>query len=138
MWPLIKILPQKTNFHFVAFARLAATLSLIAVIATVAGFFYPGLNTGTDFKGGTVLELNTGAKPVELAKVRSAVSGLHLGDVQVQRFGAADDAIVRFQTPTGANPGVVATRVKAAVTQSLGQVTFSPTDVVLPQCPRQL
>src|SRR5450432_4026594 len=101
MWPLIKLLPQKTNFHFVAFARLAATLSVIAVIATVAGFFYPGLNLGIDFKGGTVLELNTGAKPVDLARVRSALNGLQLGDVQVQSFGKPTDAIVRFQTPAG-------------------------------------
>ena len=105
MWPLIRLLPQKTNFHFVAFARLAAALSIIAVVATVIGFFYPGLNMGIDFKGGTVLELDTGATPVDLAKVRGAVSGLNLGDVQVQRFGAPNDAVVRFQTPAGANAG---------------------------------
>jgi len=138
MWPLIKLLPQKTNFHFVAFARLAATLSIIAVIATVIGFFYPGLNMGIDFKGGTVLELNTGAAPVDLAKVRGAVSGLNLGDVQVQRFGAPNDAVVRFQTPAGANAGDVATNVKAALTRSLGQVTFSRTDVVGPEVSGEL
>jgi preprotein translocase subunit SecF len=138
MWPLIKLLPQKTNFHFVAFARLAATLSIIAVIATVIGFFYPGLNLGIDFKGGTVLELNTGAKPVELAKIRGALNGLQLGDVQVQTFGKPNDAIVRFQTPAGANPGVVVTRVKAAVSQVLGPVTFSRTDVVGPEVSDEL
>ena len=97
MWPLIKLLPQKTNFQFVSFARLAATLSILAVIATGIGFFKPGLNLGIDFKGGTLVELNTGAKPVDLAKVRDVVSGLNLGDVQVQRFGADNDAVVRFQ-----------------------------------------
>ncbi|MBA3811254.1 MAG: protein translocase subunit SecF [Caulobacteraceae bacterium] len=130
MWPLIKFLPHKTNFHFVAFARLAAALSVIAVIATGVGFFYPGLNMGIDFKGGTVLELNTGAKPVDLAKVRGALNGLRLGDVQVQTFGAPNDAIVRFQTPAGASPADVVTRVKVAVTQALGQVRYSRTDVV--------
>lgn len=139
MWPLIKLLPQKTNFHFVAFARLAATLSILAVIATVVGTFYPGLNLGIDFKGGTVLELNTGTKPVDLAKVRGAIAGLHLGDVQVQTFGKPSDAIVRFQTPAGANPGVVVTNVKAAVTQAMaGQVTFSRTDVVGPEVSDEL
>ena len=138
MWPLIKLLPQKTNFQFVSFARLAATLSILAVIATAVGFYKPGLNLGIDFKGGTVVELNTGAKPVDLAKVREAVSGLNLGDVQVQRFGADNDAVVRFQTPAGDDPGVVATRVKAAVSGVLGQVSFLRTDVVGPEVSGEL
>jgi preprotein translocase SecF subunit len=138
MWPLIKILPQKTNFHFVAFARLAATLSILAAAATVVGFFYPGLNMGIDFKGGTVLELNTGAKPVDLAKVRQVVNGLNLGDVQVQRFGADNDAVVRFQTPNGASPDAVATSVKTAVSAALGQVNFLRTDVVGPEVSGEL
>src|SRR5665213_1141191 len=124
MWPLIKLIPHDTRFPFVAFARLFATLSIIAVIATVVGFFYPGLNLGIDFKGGTVLELNTGAQPVDLGEVRGALTALNLGDVQVQTFGKPDDAVVRFQTPAGQLPGVVVTRVKTAVTQALGQVAF--------------
>jgi preprotein translocase SecF subunit len=138
MWPLIKLLPQKTNFQFVSFARLAATLSILAVIATAVGVFKPGLNLGIDFKGGTVLELNTGAKAVDLGKVRSAVSELNLGDVQVQRFGADDDAVVRFQTPAGADAGATATRVKAAVSAALGEVKFLRTDVVGPEVSGEL
>jgi preprotein translocase subunit SecF len=129
MWPLIKILPQKTHFPFVRFARLFATLSILGALATAVGFFYPGLNLGIDFKGGTVLEMNTGARPVDLAKVRGALTGLHLGDVQVQTFGKPDDAVVRFQTPAGANPGHVITLVQGAVTQAIGPVTFLRTDV---------
>lgn len=138
MWPLIKLLPTQTHFKFVAFARLAATLSIVAVISTVVGFFYPGLNLGIDFKGGTVLELNTGARPVDLASVRGALTALHIGDVQVQTFGQPNDAIVRFQTPKGANPAQVVTQVKSAITQVLGQVTFSRTDVVGPEVSNEL
>jgi preprotein translocase SecF subunit len=138
MWPLIKLLPTKTHVPFVSLSRLFATLSILAVIATGVGVFYPGLNLGIDFKGGTVLEFNTGAKPADLARVRDAVSGLHLGDVQVQRFGADNDAVVRFQTPTGSEPGAVAAKVKTAVTGALGQVTFSRTDVVGPEVSGEL
>ncbi|MEO8926846.1 MAG: protein translocase subunit SecF [Caulobacteraceae bacterium] len=138
MWPLIKLIPHDTKFPFVSLARLFATLSIIAVIATVIGFFYPGLNLGIDFKGGTVLELNTGAKPVDLGKVRGALTGLNLGDVQVQTFGRPNDAVVRFQTPAGQAPGVVVTRVKAAVTRALGEVSYSRTDVVGPEVSGEL
>jgi preprotein translocase SecF subunit len=130
MWPLIKLLPTKTNFPFVSLARVFATISIIAVIATVVGTFYPGLNLGIDFKGGNILELNTGARPVDLGKVRGVLNGLDLGDVQVQSFGKPNDAVVRFQTPAGANPGAVVTRVKGAISQALGQVTYSRTDEI--------
>ncbi|MGI9170727.1 MAG: protein translocase subunit SecF [Caulobacteraceae bacterium] len=138
MWPLIKLIPHDTKFPFVSLARLFATLSIVAVIATAVGFFYPGLNLGIDFKGGTVLELNTGARPVDLGRVRGALTALHLGDVQVQTFGKPNDAVVRFQTPAGQLPGVVVTRVKAAVTQTLGEVAFPRTDVVGPEVSGEL
>ena len=35
-WPLIKLLPKKTNIHFVRFAIFAAFLSVIAVVGTFA------------------------------------------------------------------------------------------------------
>jgi SecD/SecF fusion protein len=137
-WPLIKLLPQRTHVRFVSLSRLFATLSIIGVIATVVGFFYPGLNLGIDFKGGTVIEMNTGARPVDLARVRGALNGLRLGDVQVQEFGKPDDAVVRFQTPAGANPEQTVDKVKAAVSQALGQVTFSRTDVIGPEVSDEL
>ncbi len=137
-WPLIKLLPTQTHFKFVRLARLFATLSLIGVIGTAVGAWKPGLNLGIEFKGGTVLELNTGARPVDLGKVRGVLNGLNLGDVQVQTFGKPNDAIARFQTPSGADSGQTVTRVKAAVTQALGQVTFSRTDVVGPEVSDEL
>jgi SecD/SecF fusion protein len=137
-WPLIKMLPQKTHFGFVALARLAATLSIVAVIATSIGFFYPGLNLGIDFKGGTVLELNTSGAPVDLAKARGALNQLNLGDVQVQTFGRPSDAIVRFQTPRGADANAVVAKVKTAVVAALGPVNFSRTDVVGPEVSDEL
>src|SRR5687768_7004741 len=43
-------------------------LSTVLVLATVAGFFWPGPNWGTDFRGGTELELQfrRGVSPSEL------------------------------------------------------------------------
>jgi preprotein translocase SecF subunit len=138
MWPFIKLLPKKTTIPFVSLSRLFATLSILAAIATVGGVFYPGLNLGIDFKGGSVVEFNTGAKPADLGRVRQVVNGLAIGDVQVQRFGADNDAVVRFQTPKGAVADATATRVKAAITGALGQVTFSRTDFVGPEVSGEL
>ena len=144
MWPLIKILPVKTNFQFVKFARFAALISTLAVIAAVTRALVPfegpcgGLNCGIDFKGGTVLELSTAPKAVDLSKVRTALERTELGDVQVQVFGSPSDAIVRFQTPVGANPAQTVDKVKATVREALGQVKFERTDVVGPKVSGEL
>ena len=144
MWPLIKILPVKTNFQFVKFARLAALVSTLAVIAAIARALIPfegpcgGLNCGIDFKGGTVLELSTAPKAVDLGQVRTALERTELGDVQVQVFGSPSEAIVRFQTPAGANPAQTVDKVKATVRQALGQVKFERTDVVGPKVSGEL
>jgi preprotein translocase subunit SecF len=143
MWPLIKILPVKTNFSFVAFARVAAVLSILAVTASLGRALFPfeppcgGLECGIDFKGGTVLEITT-PEPVDLGAVRTALSGMQMGDVQVQAFGAPTSALVRFQTPDGANPALVVGQVKASLTEALGKVTFARTDVVGPKVSGEL
>ena len=136
MWPLIKLLPQKTNFLFVRYARLAAVISLVAVIASIGRSVIPfelpcgGLNCGIDFKGGTVIELTTEPRPVDLAAARAALERLDLGDVQVQAFGAPSQALVRFQNPEGASGAQTVERVQATLRQTLGEVTFTRTDVV--------
>ena len=135
-WPLIKVLPTKTNLHFVRWARLFAVLSIVAVIGSLALALYPfkppcfGMACGIDFKGGTVLEISTAPKPVDLHRVRTALSNMDLGDVQVQGVGSPSQAMVRFQNPEGANGNTTVNAVKARLTQALGQVTFSAPDSV--------
>lgn len=143
-WPLIKYLPDKTNLRFVAVARIAAVVSVLAVIVSLVLTIYParppcgGLNCGVDFKGGTVLELSTPGRAVDLGLVRSTLSAMNLGDVQVQAFGSPSDAMVRFETPPGQNPAQVVTRVKERIGQELGPVAFARTDVVGPKVSGEL
>lgn len=144
MWPLIRILPVKTNFRFVAFARLAAALSILAAIGSMAVTLLPfqppcgGLNCGIDFRGGTVLQFSTAPRHVDLAAVRRSVSGLGLGDVQVQGFGAPTEALVQFQNPPGTNPNQVMMQVQSRLRGALGEVTFQRNDVVGPKVSGEL
>jgi preprotein translocase subunit SecF len=135
-WPLIKIIPIKTNFRFVAFSRIAAVVSILAAIGSLALVLIPfkppcgGLNCGIDFRGGSVLEISTAPRPVDLGAVRHAMEGMRMGDVQVQAFGSPSEAMVRFQTPEGADPTKTADKVKAEITRVLGEVKFSRMDSV--------
>jgi preprotein translocase SecF subunit len=143
-WPLVKIMPVKTGFRFVRLAKFFAPLSILAVIASLAVTLYPfkppcfGMACGIDFKGGTVLELSTAPKPVDLGRLRGALSGVNLGDVQVQGFGAPSSAMVRFQTPEGASPERTAEAVRAKIAQTISPVKFVRTDVVGPKVSGEL
>ena len=130
-WPLIKLLPAKTNLRFVAFARYAAALSVVLVLASLVGIFYPGLNMGIDFRGGAAMELTKPAgQTLDIGAVRGAVSELGIGDVGVQGIDTASSAIVRFQIPEGQDQAVVVARVQSAITEAVGDVTYSGVSVV--------
>lgn len=137
-WPLIKILPQKTNFRFVRYAPYAGILSVVLCVASIVGCFWPGLNMGIDFRGGASMEVaKPAAQVLQLDEIRSAVGELGLGDVQVQGIARRDTniddgstAILRFQVPEGRDQTQVVQQVETAITQSVGAVTYSGVSVV--------
>jgi preprotein translocase subunit SecF/SecD/SecF fusion protein len=130
-WPLIKVLPIKTNLKFVSFAKYAAILSTVLVIASLVGVFKPGLNLGIDFRGGAVMELTRPAgQTLDLEVVRVAVDGLGLGDVNVQGIDNDASAIVKFQVPDGQPQAQVVERVQTAITAAVGDVAYSGVSVV--------
>lgn len=130
-WPLIKLLPQKTNFQFVKYAPVAGVISVILCVASIVGCFYPGLNMGIDFRGGASMEVSKPSGQVlELDQVRSAVSELGLGDVQVQGIDSAASAIVRFQIPENEGQSAVVARVEKAIDEAVGEVKYSGVSVV--------
>jgi SecD/SecF fusion protein len=143
-WPLIKLLPITTSFKFVAFSRVAAIISVVAVIGSLALVLTPfkppcgGLSCGIDFKGGTLLEISTAPKQVDLAAVRQSLEAQQMGDVQVQAFGSGTSAMVRFETPDNIAATEVVGRVKASLTQVLGAVSFDRADVVGPKISGEL
>ena len=130
-WPFIKLLPHKTNFHFVKYALPAGILSLVLCVASIVACFYPGLEMGIDFKGGAVMEMTAPAgQSIDAGKVREAMNNLDLGEVQVQNIDGNQRAIVRFQVPENEDQTAVVTRVQKSITDSVGQVAFSGTSVV--------
>src|SRR5262252_2023605 len=70
---------------------VSAALSIVAILL----FFFHGLNFGIDFVGGTLIEVQSKSGAADLAKMRAALSGLGLGDVQLQEFGGPADVLIR-------------------------------------------
>lgn len=130
-WPLIKLLPQTTNFRFVRYARLFGIISVILCAASIFALFKPGLTMGIDFRGGASMEvIQTQQKPLNLEAIREAMDGLNMGEVGVQEAGSPNLAMVRFQIPEGQDQDAVVNKVKTAISAVSSDVRYSSPSVV--------
>jgi preprotein translocase SecF subunit len=109
-WPLIRLLPKKTNFTYVKFAGIAAFLSIAACVASFVSMFTGGFrqnpiemyqqvegppmarfgailehgfNLGIDFRGGTSI-LVEAPNPIDQEALRALGQRVQDGDVEVQ------------------------------------------------------
>ena len=99
---LLRIVPDDTKFDFMRFRRISFPLSAILSICAIVFYFTHGLNLSIDFVGGTLIEVQSKAGPVDLGATRTKLNGLELGDVQLQQFGAPTDILIRVaQQPGG-------------------------------------
>jgi preprotein translocase subunit SecF len=98
---LLRIVPDNTRFDFMRFRRISFPISAALSIAAILLYFFHGLNFGIDFVGGTLMEVQTKNGPADLATMRATINGLHLGEVQLQQFGAPNDVLIRLSEQPG-------------------------------------
>src|ERR1700761_3463500 len=99
---LLRIVPDDTKFDFMRFRRISFPMSALLSILAITLYFVHGLNFGIDFVGGTLMEVQAKAGPADLAKMRGTLTGLNLGEVQLQQFGGPRNVLIRWaQQPGG-------------------------------------
>ena len=76
----------KLNFDFMKIRKLALTISLVLVIASVVLLLTRGLNLGIDFTGGNVIQLEFENRP-DVANVREVISSIVAKGAMIQNFG---------------------------------------------------
>jgi preprotein translocase subunit SecF len=134
---LLRIVPDDTKFDFMRFRRISFPVSAILSIAAILLYFTHGLNFGIDFVGGTLMEVQTKAGPADLAKMRSTIGGLQLGDFQLQQFGAPNDVLIRISQQPGGDAAQQAAVQK--VRNALGdEVEYRRVEVVGPSVSTEL
>src|ERR1700683_3330096 len=99
MRPLI-VIRRIPNIAFMAWHKVGFALSAVLTIGSIVLFLTQGLNYGIDFSGGTLIEARTQG-PADLAKMRSTLDGLGLGEVSLQGFGSPDDVLIRVPRQPG-------------------------------------
>lgn len=99
---LLRLVPDDTNLPFMSWRRITFPLSGLLSLLAIVLFFSAGLNFGIDFRGGTLIEIQSKAASADLGAIRSTLGSLDLGEVQLQRFGAPSDVLIRLaQQPGG-------------------------------------
>lgn len=99
--PSLRIVPDDTKFDFTRFRRISFPISAFLSIVAITLFFTHGLNFGIDFKGGTLLEVQAKSGAADIASMRATLTGLNLGDVQLQQFGGPADVLIRIAEQPG-------------------------------------
>ena len=134
---LLRIVPDNTRFDFMRFRRISFPISAMLSILAMLLYFYHGLNFGIDFVGGTLIEVQTKAGPADLAKMRTTIGGLNLGDFQLQEFGAPNDVLIRVPEQPGGDQAQQAAVQK--VRDALGsEVDYRRVEVVGPSVSTEL
>jgi preprotein translocase subunit SecF len=134
---LLRIVPDDTKFDFMRFRRISFPISAMLSIAAILLYFFHGLNFGIDFIGGTLIEVQTKAGPADLAKMRTTIGSLQLGDFQLQQFGAPDDVLIRISEQPGGDEAQQAAVQK--VRNALGnEVDYRRVEVVGPSVSTEL
>ena len=91
---------SKSSIDFLKGKYVAFITSIILILLSIGLFFLNGLNFGIDFKGGTLIEIETQNK-IEISEVRSSLNSLSLGDIQVQEFGSDKNLLIRIEQQQG-------------------------------------
>jgi preprotein translocase subunit SecF len=134
---LLRIVPDDTKFDFMRFRRVSFPISAMLSIAAILLYFFHGLNFGIDFVGGTLIEVQSKAGPADLAKMRSSIEALNLGEAQLQQFGAPTDVLIRIPEQPGGEQAQQAAVAK--VRGALGDaVEYRRVEVVGPRVSTEL
>lgn len=127
----LKLVPDDTKITFMRHRKWSFPFSIALILMSIALFAVNGLNLGIDFRGGTLIQIKTLEGPANIGELRNVLSGLDLGDVQVQEFGAPEDVLIRIQQQDG---GEEAQQAVVELVRSIlsGTVSFERVEVVGP------
>ncbi len=91
-----RLVPEVTRIPFMRIRIQAFFLSVMLCVASVALVFTHGFNLGIDFTGGTLIEVRAKSGAADVGDIRSRLSQIGVGEVQVQGFGEGSDALIRI------------------------------------------
>ena len=104
--------------NFNKFYKLFNLISLCLIIISIILLSLKGLNFGVDFKGGTLIELRTSDKSINVTTLRKSFSKMNLGDFNVKKFGNENDFLIKIEKKDTSTNAIEV--IKKELTNSVG------------------
>ncbi|MCO5084338.1 MAG: protein translocase subunit SecDF [Rhizobiaceae bacterium] len=98
---LVHYLPLDPRVPFMRYRNIGFALSGILSVGVIVMMTMVDFNYGIDFRGGSMIEVQSKSGPADPGDVRSRLNELNIGEVQVQAFGAGNDLMIRVQAQDG-------------------------------------
>lgn len=91
---LLKLVPNDTKIPFMKLRFLTLGFSALSSIGAIVLFAIVGMNFGIDFKGGTMVEIQSHEGAIDLDDVYSRLEDLNIGDIKIEPFKSDDRALI--------------------------------------------
>jgi preprotein translocase subunit SecF len=123
--------------NFNKFYKLFNLISLSLVIASILLLFFKGLNFGVDFKGGTLIELRSNDKNINVTSLRQSFNKMNLGDFNVKKFGNENDFLIKIEKKD-TSPSAIEVIKKDLISTIGGSFNFRRVENVGPKVSAEL
>ena len=112
MFGLNRFFPTDSDYQFMNIRKKMLYVSLFFIIISALLLVFKGLNLGIDFKGGTLIEVNT--KNSNISELREILSP-EFNEVSLQEFGDSKTIIIRLQNDTNTESITTVNKVKKLI-----------------------
>jgi len=131
---------KNPNYDFIGKRKWAYIISIaITLIGLGSLVAKGGLRYDIDFTGGTLIQVRF-EQPPTVAKIRTSLSSIHLGESIIQEFGDNREYIIRLPLVESVSSEEISRRVQNALSSeaSLGKFEIRRVEFVGPQVGREL
>ena len=104
--------------NFNKFYKLFNVISTILIIISILLLIFKGLNFGVDFKGGTLIELRSSDKKINVSSLRDTFTIMNLGDINIKKFGNENDFLIKIEKKDTSSSAIE--KIKKNLTKSIG------------------
>ena len=118
--------------------KYANMFSLTVFVISLVFIIFKGLNFGIDFKGGTLIEIRSEDRKINISDIRSSLQKLDLGDINVKQFGKKGDFLIKVEQKTE-NDNNLIPKIKNSLIENINsEISFRRVENVGPKVSSEL